>query len=134
MELEYRHDPTGTTILDMGNGRVKVDLRFTPDTNIFLGQATWVEQTLESIAKQANRSIDVIFDLVHFEPTIWSAVMQARARQGVDNSTIVRKIAIVGDSILFSLISLTLALLTHNRDRIKYFFQMSDAKRWLEWE
>lgn len=130
---EYKHDLTGTIICDQGDGRLVIDLRYTPHDEVFASQADWFVETVEGIAKETGHTLDFLFDMTHYETSIWNELMRARCRQMVEDSSIARKIAIVGDSISYFIVCSTLATLKKNRDRIKFFFEMEEAKQWLGW-
>lgn len=130
---EYRHDPTETVVTDYGNGHVIIDLRYSPDEQVFLSQAAWFVETLGIIVREAGKPLDLIFDLYHFDPSVWDATMRHTCRQMVEESTIVRKIALVGDGLTYTTVLVTLSELQKNREKIKFFFHREEALDWLEW-
>ncbi len=130
---DFLHELTGTVIADRGNGRIVIDLRYAPDDAVFLSQAAWFVETVERIAREAAGPIDFLFDLSHFEPSIWNALMRERCRQMLEESTIARRIAIVGDAITFGIVYVTLESLRENKEKVKFCFSIPEAKTWLGW-
>lgn len=130
---DYRHEPTNTSIRDFGDGHIEIDLRYSPDRDVFLLQAQWFEATLAVIVRAAGKPLDLVFDLHHFEPSVWDAVMKEKCRQMVEESTIVRKIALIGDGLIYATVLITLQALENNKEKIKFFFNRNDAKDWLGW-
>lgn len=130
---EYHHELTGSTIKDLGDGRVMLALRHAPDHPTFLSQEAWLVETVEGIAKEAGKALDFLFDLSGFEPPLWDAFMRKHALASLESSEILNKSAIVGDSIVFMYVGATLAALSSKRDRVKFFFHIEDAKDWLGW-
>jgi hypothetical protein len=98
-----------------------------------LSQAAWFVDTLGVIVRGAGKPLDLMFDLHNFEPSVWDKTMRDTCRQMVEESTIVNKIALVGDGIIYTTVLATLASLQKNKEKIKFFFHRDEAAKWLAW-
>lgn len=130
---EYIYEPSGTRIRDEGEGRVVVEYW---DADQTLEEATaeglWIRSSQEQIAAVSKKPIDVLVDLGRVEQLPLDDALRQLYRDTMAANHL-HRIAIVGDSFMFTRALSVVVLLSGEREKVKFFFKMDDAKDWLGW-
>jgi len=134
-KIEYIYEPTGTSITDFGDDRLRLEYgRSSNDLSEVHEQATWIAKTLNAIRQVhgSKGNFRILADL----KKLYTLSLDDHARvlyKAIIEQPFVDKVAVVGDAFSFTKV-LTLSVLLPQKDKkFKFFFSIPEARKWLKW-
>ncbi|HYE60250.1 MAG TPA: STAS/SEC14 domain-containing protein [Candidatus Kapabacteria bacterium] len=130
---EYLFEALGTTIEDIGRGKVRIVYGRPSETLAqVVEQAKWIGVIIETLHKKyGEQELTVLADLGKLDRISLDDRARATYRE-IMQRPYIEKIAIVGDAFSYTHV-LTIMVALVRQSRVKFFFTMKDAKEWLKW-
>jgi hypothetical protein len=132
---EYIYEPTATSIVDYGDGRLKLEYGRTSESiEEVHEQAMWIAGTLNIIRQDHDPKIK--FRLLADLKKLYKISLDDRARalyKALIEQPYIERVACVGDAFSFTKVLTLSVLLVGKRKKFRFFFAIPDARKWLKW-
>ncbi len=130
---EYFFESIGTSITDYEDGRLKIVYgRPAHDVQEVLDQGEWIKKMIAEIYASHGLPLRILADLEKLQQVTLDDRSRALYREMMEQEYI-NKIAIVGDAFSFTKVMTLLLLLTGKRNRVRFFFNIAEARQWIGW-